>query len=237
MVEISHQKAQVFLHTAADNMLPADNQPLLDAHLAECQECRKYANHLHNLESGLSRIMHTHCDNQRPVLNLQTVINPPATKIIWNSFVGLTQGMGKVTIVAALVLGYFLIANISNNQITTLGTEVPTILPTPNELPFNAAISPTPSAQLALTELTMQVCETIIHVAQSTDTLESIATQFGVSPETIMEQNNLTTDGISPEMELVIPLCEGTPSRTASTPSNTMTITAISGTIFPAQPE
>jgi len=237
MAKISHKKARGFLHAAADSILSADNQVLLDAHLAVCQECLEFANTLNNLESMLHRTSHERWDNQAPRLNMGAVTSPPWIKTMGNNFLGLTQDMGKFTIIFVLALGYFLIANLGNNQLPISGTKAPTTLPTPNELLFSAAPSPTPSSPPTLIGLTSQGCENIIYVIQVDDTLEGIALQFGISEEIIVEHNNLKREGLSPGMELLFPVCNQTPSRSPSTPSNTMTITPLIGTIFPTHRE
>jgi len=237
MVEISHRKAQVFLQISADDMLSAENQALLNAHLTKCDQCREYAKKLKSLENRLQKSSHTHWDNFQPRLNLSAITNPPTKKIIWNYLVGLNQGMGRVTIVAALVVGYFLITNLSGNQISSSGNETPTVLPTPNEFSFSAATSPTPSAQLTLTGLLTQACNPIIHVVQTADSLDSIAIQYKIPKVTLMDYNNLVADKVSPGTNLNIPMCDSTPSHTASTPTNTITVTPLGSLFFPTQPD
>ena len=237
MIEISHQKAQAFLQAAADSILPANSKVQLDAHLTACKDCREHKKNLRNLEDNLQRISHEQWDNYQPNLNLKAITNPSATRIVLGSLLGLTQGMGKATIVLALVLGYFLIVNLVSDQKFASQTEIPTTLPTPNALVFSAAKSPTPSSPSTLTGLTTQGCENIDYVIQADDTLESIALQFGVSKETIIKHNNLKTDDLSPGKELLIPLCNHTPSHTASTADNTLTITPLIGTLLPTQRE
>ena len=237
MAELSHQKAQVFLQTAVDDMLSANDQTLLDVHFAECKECRAYAKNLRSLEDGLRRVSRAHWDKYQPRINLGAVTNPPSTKIIWNYLLGLTQGMGKVTIVAALLLGYFLIVNLSDNQLPSSSTEAPTMLPTPNELTFSVDTSPTPSAQLALTGLMTLPCNPVIYIVQAADTLDNIAAQYKIPKAAIMEYNNLVDDNISPGRKLNIPVCYKTPSQTTSTPTNTITVTPLGSLVFPTQPD
>jgi len=237
MADLSHQTARAYLQTAADDMLSANNQSLLDAHLKGCKECRAYSKSLKSLESRLQRVSHSHWDKYEPRLGLDAVTNPPTAKNVWNNLLGLTQGMGKVTIVAALVLGYFLIVNLGGGQTSSSGTEIPTILPTPNDFTAGADISPTPSAQLALTGLTTLPCNPIIHTVKTTDKLDSIATHYRISKETIMDFNNLTIDEVSPGTRLNIPICDSTPSHTASTPTDTVTVTPLGSLFFPTQPD
>jgi LysM repeat protein len=237
MTEISHQKAQAFLQTAADNLLSSNDQSLLDSHLAGCIECRAYAKNLKGLENRLRRVSHAHWDKYQPTLNLGAITNPPAPKIVWNNLLGLTQGMGKVTIVAALMLGYFLIVNLSGNQISSPDTEAPNMLPIPSELNLSADISPTPSAQLALTGQMTLPCNPIVHIVQRADTLDSIANQYDIPKKVIMDFNKLLVEDVLPGTKLSIPLCYKTPSQTAFTPTNTITVTPVSSFVFPTQPD
>jgi LysM repeat protein len=115
------------------------------------------------------------------------------------------------------------------------GDETATTLPTPSEFAALLAVSPTPSAQTTLTDSTSQVCETVIYVVQENDTLASIAFRHGVTEESIREYNHMTSNLVFTNTELVIPLCNSTPSHTATLPDNTTTTPPINGTVFPTQ--
>ena len=232
MFEITHLKAQTLLQAAADQPLGADDKSALDAHLAKCKECSNYAKSLTNMEASLRRILHAQWDLQRPNLNLQAITDPSPTKLIWNNLLSQTHALGKVTIVAALVLGYVVISNLFGIKSPLSTDETPTTVPTPSELSLALAISPTPSAQFTLTGLTTQACETVIYVVQENDTLEYIALLHGTTKEAVQEYNNLTSNTVFTGTELAIPLCKSTPSKTATT-----TTTPLNGTIFPTQPE
>jgi LysM repeat protein len=232
MSEITHQKTRILLQAAADGPLTADEQSILDAHLASCGECSAYAKNLTNLEVDLRKVFHAQWDAQRPHLNLQAITHPSPAKLIWNNFFSQTNAMGKVTIVVALVLGYIVIANLFGIKLPISSNETPTTVPTPSEHALALSIFPTPSAQYTLTGSTRRVCETITYVVKENDTLAYIALQHGTTKETLMEYNNLSSNMVFTGMELVIPQCDGTPSQAATT-----TITPLNGTIFPTKPE
>jgi LysM repeat protein len=232
MSEITHQKAHALLQAAADQPLEVDEKSALDAHLAKCKECSDYATGLMNLEAGLRRAFHTQWDSQRPNLNLQATTHPSPAKLIWNTFLRQTNAMVKVTIVAVLVLGYIVIANLFGIKLPISSNETPTTVPTPSELPLVLAISPTPSTQFTLTGSTAEVCETITYIVQENDTLAYIALQHGTTEEVLLESNNLNSNTVFTGMELVIPQCNGTPSQAATT-----TIAPLNGTILPTKPE
>jgi hypothetical protein len=232
MSEITHQKAQALLQAAADGSLGPDEKSALDTHLAGCEKCSAYARELADLEVNLRRVVHAYWNDQQPNLNLNAIINPPTTKLVWNNLLNHTHAMGKVTIMVTLLLGYFLIANLFGFQLSISNNETPTIAPTPNESLLFFTSSPTPSAQLTLAGLTPRNCEAVTYVVQANDTLESIAVGHGTTKEAILEYNNLTSSTVFTGMELIIPSCKSTPSHTATT-----TITPLNGTIFPVQPE
>jgi LysM repeat protein len=239
MFEITHQKARILLQSAADRQIAPDEESALDAHLGKCDKCRNYANSLIDLEAGLRNALHAQWDGQQPKLDLQAIVDPSPAKLICVNILGLSQSMGKVTIVAVLLLGYFMLANHFGIRVHSSNEETPSNLPTPNESVLFSNISPTPSAptQLAMTKLTTQDCDVSTYTVQATDSLESIAIEHGTSKELIMEYNNLRSDVVSPNMKLFIPLCGSTPSRTASLPGNLITNTPIKSTILPDNPE
>ncbi len=232
MFEITHQEAQRLLQSAADQTLGADDKSALDAHLATCQACSNYANNLTALEADLRRVLHAQLDNQYPNLDLQAITSP-ATHFTWTSLFSPTHAMGKATIIATLLLGYFIISNLFGGQLSISESKTPTIIPTPNDSTLVFTTSPTPSSPSTLIGLTTQGCENIIYVIQVDDTLKEIALQFGVPKEIIVEQNNLKLEELSPGKELSIPVCNHTPSHTASTLDHTTTITPLIETVLP----
>jgi hypothetical protein len=237
MSELTHKKARALLQVATDRGLSAQDKRVLDAHLATCVECSDYADGLTQMEARLRRIMRTQWDEQHPNLELQTILNPSSTKRLFYNFINQSHAIGRVTIAVALLLGYVLFANLFGFQLPISEDSIPTAVPTPNELTSGFDLSPTPSAQWTTTGHPARNCETIIYVVQTADTLESIARQYGISKNAIIEQNKLLSENISPAMELLIPLCEVTPYYSATVPNNTVTITPLNGTILPLQPE
>jgi LysM repeat protein len=235
MPDFTHQKARTLLQTATDQQLDAQEKNLLDSHLSDCKDCSAYANDLFNIENRLRRVMKTHWDKPRPHLNLQTILRPPRAKRIWNNVFSRTNAMGKVTIVTTLLLGYIVLANLFGIQLPVLENKTPTAAPTPNEVKAIFATAPTPYAQFTLTSA--QKCEAVNYIVQSPDTLESIALQFGIQKSVIMEHNNLSTENISPEMKLSIPLCKSIPTDLGTITSLTMTITPLNVVTNTYQPE
>jgi LysM repeat protein len=241
MTEITHQKARTLLEIAAGQTLLASDQAALDAHLAACPECRAYAGRLAGLEDGLRRILHGKWDGFHPALDLQAIRNPSPAKLVWYNLFSRTNALAKVAIVATLLLGYFVIVSLVGIHVPIENTETPTALPTPNSLTLTSDISPTLSAAFADTHPASVACKTVVYTVRENDTLASIAVRFGITKETIIEYNkdagNLAVNSVYRGMQLSIPLCDTTPSRTASLPGRVLTTTPINATIFPVQTE
>lgn len=237
MIELTHQQARALLQAAADQPLPAADRSALDAHLSVCNDCNAYAAQLAGVEARLRKALHTKWDSFRPDLNLQAIKQPSPASRAWNYFFSQPQVLGKVTIMAALLLGYIAIVNLVGIRVPITENKTPTVLPTPNGFTTSFSGSPTLSAQSARTDTTTQTCDTVIYVVQENDTLESIAFQHGITKETLLGYNpsigELAANTVITGMELAIPLCESTPSRTASLPGSALTITPMKGTLLP----
>ncbi len=99
---MTHEQALQGLHAAADGLLSQSERARLDAHLAECDECRARAAALDSLQLNLSHALHTRWDAEalpsdlpRKVLN-RIRRNGPRQPIL--------RVAGALTAVAALVL-------------------------------------------------------------------------------------------------------------------------------------
>ena len=236
MFEITHQQARLLLQAAADRPLGAEERTALQVHLAHCQACSQHAGGLASLEDRLREAMRARWDLQRPGLDLGAILHPPAVKPAWGRFLGQGTALGKVAILAALFLGYVLVASLFGLRSPLSGGGTPASAPTPNEPALAFAASPTPPAHLTSTGLSTQGCETLVYIVQANDTLESIAMRHGATKEAILAYNvdyaQSASQTVFAGMQLVIPLCRGTPSQTATT-----TLTPILGTLLPVQPE
>jgi LysM repeat protein len=89
--------------------------------------------------------------------------------------------------------------------------------PISSPVPLSIPAVPTPSiltAQSTNTQLTLEGCTWVSYTVQENDTLSGIAEQFAISEESLVEANHLETPAIYPAMELVIPICDLTPTGT-----------------------
>lgn len=89
--------------------------------------------------------------------------------------------------------------------------------------PSEALLVPTPSTQYTVTHVLPEHCQEILYVIQEGDTLESIARQFSVSLEAIRSANHLTGESLNAIQELIVPICEKTPTITTHPPAFTIT--------------
>ncbi len=97
----------------------------------------------------------------------------------------------------------------------TLFINQPLLIPQPTP-----TITPMPSATYSQAEQTEAACEKVEIIVQSTDTLMSISTNYGVPMDAIREENGLAGDTVYLGQPLVIPLC-----RKFATPGPTPTAT------------
>jgi LysM repeat protein len=81
------------------------------------------------------------------------------------------------------------------------GQELLIPYPTPTASPF-------PTATLSGIEATLAACEKIYYTVQTSDTLSSIAQNYGVPIDSIKEFNGMVNNTVYEGLPIVIPLCE-----------------------------
>jgi LysM repeat protein/ribosomal protein L40E len=81
---------------------------------------------------------------------------------------------------------------------------------------------PAPTGTLEPAAATRAACQTAAYTVQANDTLSTIATNYGVSMQSIKDWNGLSTDNVFTDTQLTIPLCMRAatpgPSPTPTTP-------------------
>jgi LysM repeat protein len=213
MESITHQKARSLLQAAADDKLKENEQVELDTHLASCKECGEYAQNILILETGLSRMFHARWDNNIPKLSIAAI--KERSKIVAGQN-RITKLIGRMAVIPTLTLLYVL-------AISSIGQQ--------NHAPVVSAMSPispsvplyTPSPQNTSTRSNPTECHDVAYIVQENDTLPGIAMRFGISKETLLKYNHLTPEVIYTSMELILPLCDGTPANSTTTPTITST--------------
>ena len=207
-MQIPHAEAHRLIQLNLDRALNTEKQRLLSKHLQECETCRAYADRMLNVETVLRQVMNKRWD-QPPLplsmdsLRFQNIIQKDA-----NSLFGLRTALASMILVA---FAFFIW------QLTT------TVYHLSEQIPSSVLPVPTPSNQFSTASLESPQCEWSLHKVESFDTLESIALQYLVSKEEIMTFNSMDSELVYESMELKIPQCNVTPTRTAHMPTTTLT--------------
>ncbi|MBF8284871.1 MAG: LysM protein, partial [Anaerolineales bacterium] len=124
---MTHDQALQFLHGAADGLLSQHDRAALEAHLAECAECRALAAELDSLQLALSHTLHTHWDADalpadlpRKVLNRVRRLNlqQPILRVA-----GALAGVGVLIALVVIFSGFF------GGTSTGPGTQLPDTVP------------------------------------------------------------------------------------------------------------
>lgn len=220
MTEIAHQKFQSLLQIAADQSLRQEEQRMLDQHLAECAECRKYAQGLDQLQDGLRRVMQQQWNVRSGLVSAEIIKTRSVRRIPQNHF---AAAFGKFAFIPMLALTIFMVMTIkmSNAQKNTPGLNM-----TMSGTPSMALLVPKPPASITISKMHTQTCKQVMYAAQENETISGIAIKYGVPRESIVTYNGLTGDTLDAPLMLIIPICERTPLENTTTPTvpNTLTI-------------
>jgi hypothetical protein len=213
----THQKFQTLLQFAADQPLAREEQRMLDRHLAECSECRKYAQGLHEIEYGLQRVMEQHWNVPNRPISVAAIKSRANQTTVQHRTVAT---FGKFAFIPMLALTLFMVmtARMINPQKASSGLYV-----TLSGTPSMVMIVPRPNASASNTLAKMQTCKQVTYMAQQNETLSGIAIKYGVSKEAIASMNGLSTDKFETAQMLLIPICPNTPVETPTAP-NTLTL-------------
>lgn len=198
-MQITHEKAHKLIQFNADNALNSQEKLVLSAHLQDCIECRNYAKEITEVESVLLPVMKRQWNIQPIPLSIATIQRKRISKIQASAILAT-----RIVAIGAVLLGFIF----SVWQFTMSGGGESTPLPA-SVLPV-----PTPLTQSTSTKITLPNCDGMLYIVQKNDTLESIAYQFATSREDLMAANNIQTEAIDTGMELLIPVCNFTPTGT-----------------------
>jgi LysM repeat protein len=213
-MQITHEEARKLMQFNLDQPLITHGKNMLLAHLETCNECRAYAEDLKEVESILSPLMKRRWNVQPAPLPMAALIKSRSSS--WHTNIILATRTAMICLVfAAFVFSAWQFAHSASQASHTIPVSV---------LPI-----PTPSGQSTSTKSSFQSCEEMVYQVQEYDTLESIASQFSVSKEKIMTINNMGTETINSKMELLIPICNSTPTSTLHPSILTTTFTPLTG--------
>jgi hypothetical protein len=198
-MQITHAEARRLIQFNADDALDKREKITLSTHLKDCNECRAYAEEIKEVESILLPAMRRQWNLQPIPLFMDTIHVKRNTK---------TQTSIILATRTAVMGVVFLAFIFSVWQFTLSGRQNPT------PLPVSIPPVPTPSTQSTSTKAMLQNCEGMMYVVQENDTLESIAYQFATSKEDILAANNMKAETVRMAMEIIIPVCNFTPTGT-----------------------
>jgi hypothetical protein len=213
-MQITHEEAHKLIHVSMDKTLMPQEKNMLQAHLEVCIECRAVAEDFKEVENLLLPTMLRHWDLQPTPLPIEAMTKKRKSQL--QTSIILATRTAMISIVFAVFV-------FSAWQFTQSGEQ------TSNSLPVGVLPVPTPSSQSTSTRISFQNCEKITYQVQKDDTLDNIARQFSISKDRIMTINNLNTETLKTEMELLIPICDATPTKTAHPSTLTITFTPLIG--------
>jgi hypothetical protein len=207
-MQISHEDAMQLIQFQADHALHGDKQKTLNEHLTTCAECRRYAQQLNQLENILKNVMHSQWDLRPAPLSITALIGNNIGKKYSRTLLITRTALISMALLAFVVIGW---------QFTDINTK------SISETQFAMLPIPTPSTQITATSLLSNHCVQIHYHVQKNDTLESIAAHFAISEEMLMKLNSMSSKVIQPNTELVILVCDTTPTKTLPPPTFTIT--------------
>jgi len=207
-MQIEHEHARTLIQYQADGGLKSSERSLLYAHLEECSECRTYAEEIKEVEGILSPLMRRNWNLQPIPLSMGIFTQKRNARI--ETRILLATRTAIISFMAlAFIFGIW--------QFSSSGG------PASDQVPLGIPPVPTPSLQITSTKNVFEGCEMMLYRVQGNDTLTSIASHFSVSKETIVTINHMEGETVDTTMELTIPICSLTPTRTLNPTAHTTT--------------
>lgn len=209
-MQITHEEARKLIHLDSDRALNSSQRTTLSAHIQDCARCREYAVEIKEVESILL-----------PVMKRQWSVDPIplSTHVLFEKNKSGLQSSIFLTTRTALVAFVFVAFVFSAWQFMISRAQ------TYGTLPVSVLPVPTPSTQSTRTSLATGNCRAIPYTVQSNDTLAKIASQFSLSKKEIMDFNHLKTETVTTATQLLIPVCNFTPTGTLDAVTHTTTYT------------
>jgi LysM repeat protein len=203
-MQITHETAREFIQFEVDRALTPEKKTALSAHLTDCDQCATYADEINEVEQILSPLIKRQW-NRRPVphsldaLGIKRNSKPQPSTLLTT----------RKAVVGIILLGFVFSAW------QLMGSNSPIS----GQLPGGVLPVPTPSIESTSTKRVRESCEMRVYTVQGDDTLASIAYRFSVPEDQIIATNQLTSGTVHPTMELMIPICNFTPTGTAAGPT------------------
>ncbi len=206
-MQITHEEAHQLIQLNTDHALPSAKKEMLDSHLKHCSECSSYQQEIAAVGNTLQLTMQKHWNIQPRHLDVQVIKAKSKSINPLNNIVPARGALVAMMVMVFVFASWQLVARTGKSGM----------------LVTNLAPIPTPSLLLTGTSSNLNNCQKSRYEVQRGDTLESLAQQFSVSGETLVELNNLQAQNIRPGMKLVVLICDPTPTRTSGTPTSTTT--------------
>lgn len=150
MRQLSHIEARQALSVAADGKLDMRHQPALEQHLAECTECRAYAEQLRALEAQLSASLQARWPSQTPgnqdmAPTLEKIHTQARKKAMKNILSGSIRGLawGALAILLLAVLTWSIRTLLPQPITNPAGETTPLASPDATLSPTEALLQPT----------------------------------------------------------------------------------------------
>jgi predicted anti-sigma-YlaC factor YlaD len=214
-MQITHEQAQKLIQLHMDQALNSQESAVLSAHLRDCRDCQTYANEVSEVKRLLPSLLKKQWARTPAPLSIKALAEKKLKR----------QSSINLLTTRTAAIGFVVIALFfSVWQFASSGSAVS------NPLPLMAPPVPTPLTQTALsidTTMTLENCKLVLYIVQGNDTLAGIADQFSVPEEEILAANSLEAKAVRPAMELVVPICNFTPTGTVHPATFTTTYTPI----------
>ena len=207
-MRISHAEAIQLIEFQADHILRGDKQTFLNEHIATCAECQTYAQRLNQVENVLQSVMRKQWDRRPAPLSITGLIKNKLDRKSSNTILITRTALISLALMVFVMAGWQFT---STNTRSTSGTQ------------FALLAIPTPSKQLTATNFSAVHCTQIRYQVQKNDSLDSIALKFATSKEKLITLNNLSSENIQLNVELLVPVCDTTPTSTVHPPTFTIT--------------
>ncbi len=213
---LSHEQIRNLIQMECEQGLLPEEDKNLKAHLDSCSECRAYAQELDRLESILEGTFHDRWDAFSGPVNLPGMLRLTQGRLVsspspfqrFRPVAGLTA-----TLALLMAAGLFFIQLYKVPPVEPAGVFAS---------PVEAKLAPTPSQPPTTSYILPPGCILLLYQVNSQDTLESIARRFSTDEQDILAYNQLKTSRLSSGMQIIIPLCETTPTMPASSPTSTL---------------
>jgi hypothetical protein len=213
-MQLTHEQAQQLIQLKSDELADVAQNAALSAHLQHCSDCQAYAREINEVENTLTRLMKRQWNRRPAPLSMSLLAQGSPLGQVSSSF--LTMRTAAISLIFA---GLFFSAwqFVSANR-STLSPAPLVVLPVP-----------TPSGSSTSTSTTLEGCELMLYTVGEGDSLASIARRFSVSEEELLAANGLTAGPIGASVQLLIPICQFTPTGTVHPATFTSTLTPAEG--------